>query len=73
MQMEKRLFELEVLAFRYEVVDHKNLQTKLQILKELTGVCIMVLHSRSFLILTIFILPNNFIPYFLPMDNCGNL
>jgi hypothetical protein len=73
MQMEKWLLELEVLALMYEVVDHKSLQTKLEILKELTWVCIMVFHSRSFPIPTIFILPNNFIPYYLLMDNCGNL
>jgi hypothetical protein len=44
MQMEKWLFELKVLALRYDVVDHKNLQ----IFKQFTWVCIMVLKKFSY-------------------------
>jgi hypothetical protein len=71
--IDKWILELDVLPPRYEVMKHKIFQARFQVLKKLTWLCIMVFHSRSFHVPAIFIMPNYFITYVLPMDGFINL
>jgi hypothetical protein len=66
---EKAILKLHILPPRNEVMEHKSFEVRFQVLYELTGMCVMVLNFRSFLIPTIFNLPNNFVPYVLLMDD----